>query len=175
MFEEENAGEDSDGANLNAGAMDVDSDTPRHDSDEPLLLGLLQKDTAQRNAERQLRRTNGNISGRVQKKTGAPVNMLCAKLVIESQRPNSKKNMAPYFHCIACDKGRASNKQSRAFAHVDECNVFSSFSAILVSLILTMDLVSIDPSERLGQPICRSEGRPAKRWCREHCERCCQS
>lgn len=90
---------------------------------EPSILGLLQKDTLQREAERQMRRANGNISGRVQKKTGAPVNMLCTKLVIESQRPNNKKIMAPYFHCIACDKGRASNKQSRAFSHVDECNV----------------------------------------------------
>ena len=90
---------------------------------EPSILGLLQKDTLQREAERQMRRANGNISGRVQKKTGAPVNMLCTKLMIESQHPNNKKIMAPYFHCIACDKGHASNKQLRAFSHVDECNV----------------------------------------------------
>ena len=155
--------------------MDVDLDARHAPPQEPFFLSLLQKDTVQRNAERQLRRTNGNISGRVQKKTGAPVNMLCTKLVIESQRPNSKKNMAPYFHCIACDKGHASNKQSRAFAHVDECNVFFSAIICLIYVLLTIDFVSTDPSERLGRLICRSEVRPAKRWCREHCEWCCQS
>jgi hypothetical protein len=116
MYEEEIAGPGEEGL------MDVDESS--EPPSELTLLGLFQKDTLQREAERQMRRTNGNISGRVQKKTGAPVNMLCAKLVIESQRPNNKKIMAPYFHCIACDKGRASNKQSRAFSHVDECNVF---------------------------------------------------
>jgi hypothetical protein len=117
MFEgSENAGEEV------ADAMDVDM-LGLVELSEPSLSGLLQKDTLQREAERQMRRTNGNKSGRVQKKTGAPVNMLCAKLVIESQRPNNKQIMAPYFHCIACDKGRASNKQSRAFSHVDECSV----------------------------------------------------
>ena len=101
-----------------ADAMDVEMSLP-----EPSFLGSLQKNTLQREAEHQIRRTNGNISGRVQKKTGAPINMLCTKLVIESQRLNNKNVMAPYFYCIACDKGHASNKQSRAFSHVDECNV----------------------------------------------------
>jgi hypothetical protein len=141
MFEEK-AREEGLGAN----AMDVDT-LPVGESSELSLLGSLQKDTAQREAERQMRRTNGNISGRVQKKTGAPINMLCTKLVIESQRRNNRNVMAPYFHCIACDKGRASNKQSRAFAHVDECNV-SGHSKLDIMILLTLAVfVLTDPSE----------------------------
>ena len=119
---EEEAGEET-AASEGADAMNVDMSKSSQAKSEPSLFGLLQKDMLQCEEERQKHQTNGNISGRVQKKTGALVNMLCAKLVIELQQPNNKKIMAPYYHCIACDKGRASNKQSRAFSHVDECNV----------------------------------------------------
>ena len=117
MFEENGqaaSGDSKEGAD----AMDVEMSLP-----EPSLLGSLQKNTLQHEAKHQICRTNGNISGHVQKKTGAPINMLCTKLVIQSQSLNKKNVMAPYFNCIACDKGRTSNKHSRAFSHVDECNV----------------------------------------------------
>ena len=131
---EEEAGEET-AASEGADAMNVDMSESSPAESEPSLFGLLQKDMHQREEECQKRRTNGNISGRVQKKTGAPVNMLCAKLVIESQQPNNKKIMAPYYHCIACDKGRASNKQSRAFSHVDECNVCAALAMCHSKLI----------------------------------------
>ena len=54
-----------------ADAMDVEMSLP-----EPSLLGSLQKNTLQHEAKHQICRTNGNISGHVQKKTGAPINIV---------------------------------------------------------------------------------------------------
>ena len=66
MCEEEKVGPSRE-EGLGANAMDVDTALGESSANEPSesLLGLFQKDTLQRDAERQMRRTNGNISGRV--------------------------------------------------------------------------------------------------------------
>lgn len=106
--------------------MDVDppsarSSPPAHE----LSSQILRKDAATREAEREGRRHNGNISPRTSFKTGAKFDHICAKLVIETVELNSKEKATTYFYCIACDEKRANNSRSRALPHAQKCKVHS--------------------------------------------------
>ena len=70
-----------------------------------------------------MRRTNGNQFPCELKKTGAPLDTLCAKLVIQREKPSEKKGHVVTYFCIGCDKERANNSQSRALSHSVDCVV----------------------------------------------------
>ena len=74
---------------------------------------------AERQAERQERRDNGNIPPRLgeQKKIGARVDELCAKLVIERVEQKDSGANTTYYYCIGCDSRCANNSCSRALPH----------------------------------------------------------
>lgn len=80
---------------------------------------------AERQAERQERRCNGNVPPRLgeQKKTGARVDELCAKLAIERVEQKDSGANAIYYYCIGCDSRRANNSRSRALPHAKGCHV----------------------------------------------------
>src|SRR5882762_441200 len=98
-------------------SMDVDPPTSSNTSQPtltPLSTEILQTAAAERDTERQSRRVNGNIIPRVQKKTGAPLDKICAKIVIERVEPksNGSAGTAPYYYCIGCDEKRANNSRA---------------------------------------------------------------
>jgi hypothetical protein len=61
----------------------MEVDLPAYSSQPMLSNDTLQERTAERQVERDQRRANGNQFLRVQHKTGAPLDKLCARLVIE--------------------------------------------------------------------------------------------
>jgi hypothetical protein len=108
--------------------MDVDppasGDTSQPTS-TPLSTKILQTAAAERDVERQSRHVNGNIIPRVLKKTGALLDEICAKIVIERVEPksNGSAGTAPYYYCIGCDKKCANNSRARALPHAQKCKV----------------------------------------------------
>jgi len=112
--------------------MDVDppaSSNASQPPSTPLSTEILQAVIAERDAERQSRRVNGNIISRVQKKTGAPLDEICAKIVIERVEPKSNggAGTATYYYCIGCDEKRANNSRGRALPHAQKCKVRHNF------------------------------------------------
>ena len=90
----------------------------------PVSTQVLQTISGEREAERQQQRNNGNVVPRDKKKTGAPIDELCASLVIErvKLKGNGKGNTM-YYYCIGCDECRANNSRSRALPHAKKCKV----------------------------------------------------
>jgi hypothetical protein len=105
--------------------MEVDSpaSTAQPSTTQPLTQSL--NGQVERQAERQERRHNGNVPPRLgeQKKTGARVDELCAKLVIERVERKDSGADATYYYCIGCDSCRANNSRSRALPHAKACHV----------------------------------------------------
>jgi hypothetical protein len=68
--------------------------------------------------------TNGNQFLRVQHKTGAPLDKLCARLVIVCVEPKTKgSGTVTVFYCIGCDQWRSNNAHSCALPHSKNCKV----------------------------------------------------
>jgi hypothetical protein len=106
--------------------MDVDPPASSNASQTTLtpLSTNVKTATADRDAERQSRRLNGNIIPRVPKKTGAPMDEICAKIVIERVESKDKgAGTATYYYCIGCDERRANNSRGRALPHALKCKV----------------------------------------------------
>src|ERR1700722_17303231 len=106
----------------------MDLDLPSSASTQPtqssqLSLATLQERAADRAIEHATRRTNGNQFPRELKKTGAPLDTLCAKLVIQREKLSEKAGHVVTYFCIGCDKERANNSQSRALSHSVDCVV----------------------------------------------------
>ncbi|KAF7314722.1 hypothetical protein MKEN_00946200 [Mycena kentingensis (nom. inval.)] len=96
-------------------AMDIVSDASE-DKPAPLAKrkagGPPRKDAAQREKERQLRRSNGNEHGKPRHRGGAQFDELSARLVIES----SEGGKIAYY-CIGCDHRLTNNAKSRLYPH----------------------------------------------------------
>jgi hypothetical protein len=78
------------------GIMDLDlpsSALTQPTQSSQLSLATLQEHTADHAIERATRRTNGNQFPRELEKTGAPLDTLCAKLVIQREKLSEKKDM----------------------------------------------------------------------------------
>ena len=104
--------------------LDLPSSAPTQPTQSSQLsLATLQEHAADRAIERATRRTNGNQFPRELKKTGAPLDTLCAKLVIQCEKLSEKKGHVVTYFCIGCDKERANNSQSRALSHSVDCVV----------------------------------------------------
>src|SRR5882724_9572174 len=89
--------------------MDIDpptSSNPSQPTSTPLSTEILQTAAAKRDTERQSRRVNGNIIPHVQKKMGAPLDKICAKIIIErvELKSNGGAGTATYYYCIGCDE-----------------------------------------------------------------------
>jgi hypothetical protein len=99
--------------------MDVDPPASSNGSQTaltPLSTENLQTATAEHDAKRQSHHINGNIIPRVPKKTGAPLDEICAKIVIEQveHKNNGGAGTAMYYYCIGCDEKHANNSRGRA-------------------------------------------------------------
>jgi hypothetical protein len=107
--------------------MDIDApsqETVSTNSQPQLSTQVLQSAAGNREAERQERQKNGNISPREHQRTGKKLDQLCLSLAIQREETNSKGVLAPYYYCIACDEGRGNNSRSRALAHAKDCKVY---------------------------------------------------
>src|SRR5882762_6239486 len=104
--------------------LPASSDTSQPTS-TPLSTKILQTAAAKRDAEHQSRHINSNIIPHVQKKTGALLDEICAKIVIERVEPksNGSAGTAPYYYCIGCDEKHTNNSQARALPHAQKCKV----------------------------------------------------
>jgi hypothetical protein len=97
---------------------------PAYSSQPTLSNDALQQCAAERQVERDQRRANGNQILRVPRKTGAPIDRLCARLVIERVEPKTKGGgKVTVFYCIGCDQRRSNNARSRALPHSKDCKV----------------------------------------------------
>ena len=115
-----NATQSKSSQSLSSDHMEVDLPA----SSQPSLSNdVLQERTAERQVERDQRRTNRNQILRVQHKTGAPLDKLCARLVIERVELKTKGGTATVFYCIGCDQRRSNNARSRALPHSKDCKV----------------------------------------------------
>jgi hypothetical protein len=95
----------------------------------PISTQALQTVSDEREAKRQEQRNNSNIIPRDKKKTGAPIDELCASLAIECVEPKGNgKGEATYYYCIGCDERRANNSRSRALPHAKKCKVCTLLS-----------------------------------------------
>jgi hypothetical protein len=92
-------------------------------SSEVISTQLLQSNAADREAERERRRKNGNVPPRQGKSGGKNLDQTCLRLAIERPGTTSGGRATVHYFCIACDKFRANNSRSRAFEHADQCNV----------------------------------------------------
>jgi hypothetical protein len=92
-------------------------------SQEVLSTQLLQAAATDREAERERRRNNGNISPREDKPGGKNLDQTCLRLAIERPATTKAGNTTTHYWCIACDKFRANNSRSRALDHADQCDV----------------------------------------------------
>ena len=110
----------------------------------PLSTEILQTAISERDTERQSRRINGNTITRVPKKTGAPLDEVCAKLVIERVEPKSNggAGTATYYYCIGCDEKRANNSRGRALPHAQKCKV-CHIICILIQLLTDCSSLSV--------------------------------
>ena len=105
--------------------MEVNSpaSTAQPSTTQPLTQSLSGQGECQ--AERQERQHNGNVPPwlREQKKTGAWVDELCAKLVIKHIEWKDSGADATYYYCIGCDSHCANNSCSQALPHAKSCHV----------------------------------------------------
>lgn len=122
----------TDTTRLDTDFMDLDTSSATSNPASPRQLStqLLQENVAAREAERQQRRLNGNITPRTALKTGSKFDHICAALVIEVTELNSKNKKTTYFYCIACDERRANNSRKRALPHVQKCAVCLTHSLV---------------------------------------------
>jgi hypothetical protein len=103
------------------------SSNPRPPS-EVLSTQLLQSSAADREAERERRRKNGNVPPREDRAGGKNLDQTCLRLAIERPGTTSGGRATSHYFCIACDKFRANNSRSRAFEHADQCDVSIEFN-----------------------------------------------
>jgi hypothetical protein len=106
----------------------MDLDLPSSASTQPtqssqLSLATLQERAVDHAIECAARRTNGNQFPHELKETRAPLDTLCAKLVIQCEKLSEKKGHVVTYFCIGCNKERANNSQSRALSHSVDCVV----------------------------------------------------
>jgi hypothetical protein len=97
---------------------------------EVVSTQLLQSSAADREAERERRRKNGNVPPREDMAGGKNLDKTCLRLAIERPGTTSGGRAISHYFCIACDKFRANNSRSRAFEHADQCNVSIKFNII---------------------------------------------
>lgn len=98
---------------------------------EVVSTQLLQSSVADREAERERRRKNGNVPPREGKTGGKNLDQTCLRLAIERPGTTNGGRATVHYFCIACDKFRANNSRSRAFEHADQCNVSIKFNVII--------------------------------------------
>src|SRR5882762_494931 len=95
----------------------------------PISTEALRTVSDEREAEHQQRQKNGNIIPCNKKKTGAPIDELCASLAIERVGPKGNgKGDATYYYCIGCDERRANNSWLGALPHAKKCKVCTLLS-----------------------------------------------
>lgn len=95
---------------------------------EVLSTQLLQSSAADREAERERRRKNGNLPPREHRAGGKNLDQTCLRLAIEWPGTTSGGRATSHYFCIACDKFRANNSRSCAFEHADQCDVSIEFN-----------------------------------------------
>ena len=88
-----------------------------------LSTELLQTEIADREAERERRRQNGNKAPRQDKPGGKNLDQTCLKLAIEWPGVSNGGRKVIHYYCIACDSFRANNSRTRAFDHFGKCPV----------------------------------------------------
>ena len=123
------------------GQDDVTSGPPASSNPGPPLevvsTQLLQSGAADREAERERRRKNGNVPPREGKPGGKYLDKTCLRLAIERPGTTSGGRATIHYFCIACNKFRANNSRSRAFEHADQCNVSSIYLLMIRNFIAT--------------------------------------
>jgi hypothetical protein len=109
--------------------MEVDSSTAQPSITQPAASSQLCTHSlngqAERQAERQEWQDNGNIPPwpSEQKKIGARVDELCAKLAIKHVEQKDSGANAIYYYCIGSDSCCTNNSRSRALPHAKACHV----------------------------------------------------
>lgn len=101
----------------------LDNPTTSSPSQEVLSTHLLQAAAFDREAEREQRRKNGNVSPREHKPGGKNLDPTCLRLAIERSATTKGGKATTHYWCISCDKFRANNVHDRAFEHAEQCNV----------------------------------------------------